>query len=946
MEVIDDMTEISIGRALGNGEFTIDVDTLTKHAIVLGATGSGKTVLCKAIVEELALAGYPIVAIDPKGDISTLAIASEDFEFRPWSDVEAEELGEDPEKYSKKLKEKYLAEIKRWNIPKEKISRYVNDVRVIIYTPRSNYGVPLSIKPNLDPLPNFNNLIKENPSIAYDVIDSTVSLLIRLAGYSEKNTQEHALLSKIVECHWINGESIDLETLVEEVINPPFSKIGSLSIDAFLPERSRLKLARNLNVLLSHPAYKVWLEGEPIDFDKYFYAKGQISVIDLRFMTTMDEKQFFVGALLNELYRWLLRKGGVSSLRFLLYFDELVGFAPPISKPPSKTTLLLLVKQGRAFGLGCLLATQNPSDVDYKLLSNANHRFIGRLSTRQDVDKVRKGLELTIDAVGTIMRLKPRTFLYHNYEVGRSEIIEVRWLMTYHRGPLRPEEIRKIMEKYAPSKQEALKDRGSSGKVFEMKRDENKESVLILEESTEGEKKSHYEEEENIVEVTSKEQILAFKPRISPKELIKRLEQLNLKILNIQINTFKSPVYEVKYQVSLSLGSKSVEHRGTVSLLYDKGSFRRLHYDMDVVDLNELTILNEYPTREVNSLEDTKALVDMLKSKFKIRAFYSPVLRTVVFSRKELENLKERAREHIINMMNKEIENVDLEAKIRREEILHELPIIEAELKLKESDYKLVRARAEEISRLKEELKRRRIRLGTLTNEYRRIQKEQRALEAEIAKLKSKIKLMKEELEALESISREKIEFIKRKYRAMLNNAIVELTISPELRVRKKGYVIKMQYVIVLDVNGIEKEVLFDPYSNMLVLGRCEVCGREVSISLIGLEQSKKLPICSVCGAVLCSHHMLSCSVCEAILCPKHAKKCDECGVILCPRHTNHCYICGKSLCPEHTITCAVCGRKVCKEHAVLCVNKPVYVCTNCVVYKRKFFKKVPYCPI
>ena len=354
---------ITVGRCADGQPFSLDIDSLRKHVVVLGATGSGKTTLCKAIVEELALKGYPVLAIDPKGDIGALAIASSELYFRPWSDLEAEERGLDPEEYAEQLRRKYMEELSKWGVTPEKVKEYVENVKVTIYTPRSNAGIPLSIKPSLEPIPNVRKLLEEDPSVVYDAIDSIVSLLLRLAGYSEKSHQEQALVSQLIEYHWREGESLTLEDLISEIVNPPFRTIGSLRVDDFIPRKARLKLARALNVLLSHPSYRTWMEGETLDFDACFNRKGMISVIDLRFMTTLEERRFFIGALLQELYRWLLRRGGTSGLRFVLYFDELVGFIPPVGRPPSKTALLLLVKQGRAFGLGCILATQNPADI-------------------------------------------------------------------------------------------------------------------------------------------------------------------------------------------------------------------------------------------------------------------------------------------------------------------------------------------------------------------------------------------------------------------------------------------------------------------------------------------------------------------------------------------------------------------------------------------------------
>lgn len=448
--LVDESQELDIGRGTGGKGFDIDSAVLTKHAIVLGATGSGKTVFCKAIIEEAALRGIPVLAIDPKGDISALAIASKDFQFRPYSDVEADTLKRPREEYAKELQDLYAEKTKEEGITPEKVAKFADSVDVRIFTPKSSAGIPVSISPKLDAPPQFSEWVEEQPSTVSDLLDLSVNSLLNIVrpGRSgDEDQQAVSFLSSILEDQWKKGNEVNLSSLIDMVLRPPFEKVGNLPLDQILPRKERVKLAADLNLFNSHPRLRAWAQGEPLDFDRLFQvgSKTPVNVIDLRGIQSQEERFFFVEMLLQQLYNWIMKQQGVQTLRFLLYFDEVVGFCPPVREPPSKKSLMLLIKQARAFGLGIILATQNPIDIDYKVISNANVRLIGRLATEKDVQRVKAGLELPEDSALTIQSLEKGQFLCQIFNPRSSAIVSPRWLMTYHRGPLKDEEISSLM---------------------------------------------------------------------------------------------------------------------------------------------------------------------------------------------------------------------------------------------------------------------------------------------------------------------------------------------------------------------------------------------------------------------------------------------------------------------------------------------------------------------
>lgn len=436
--------ELVLGMS-GTVPYSVDRAALTKHVMVFGATGAGKTVLCKSIVEELSLGGIPILALDPKGDIGNLAIKSESFEFRPYSDHEAEARKIPPELYADQLKELYSRQLAAFSVSSARVKRFVSEVPVRIYTPRNGAGIPISLSPRLDSPRGFGEMLRTDPTLANEILELTSTILLKLVGYTENDRVQISLVSEILNTYWSEKKPVTLELLVDSVVEPPFRRLGRIPVSEVLGRREKLEFNSRMNLLLTDPAKRSWFIGEEIDYDRWFKSQRPgINVIDLRGMTSEVEKQVFVEYLLEKLFLWLIRQEGVQALRYLLYFDEIYGFCPPVSAPASKRILLRLIKQARAYGLGLLLATQNPSDVDYKVISNANLRCIGRLSTKQDIEHVRTGLDLTPETFGRIASLTPGEFLVQQFDRQEMRVVRPRWLMSYHRGPLDLEEIRSI----------------------------------------------------------------------------------------------------------------------------------------------------------------------------------------------------------------------------------------------------------------------------------------------------------------------------------------------------------------------------------------------------------------------------------------------------------------------------------------------------------------------
>jgi hypothetical protein len=449
-----------------------DSKDLVTHGVVVGMTGSGKTGLCLSILEEAAMDGVPIIAIDPKGDIGNALLTFPNLapeEFQPWINPDdARRNSSSVQDYAAAQAKLWRKGLQDWHQGPERIQALRNAVDMAIYTPGSTAGLPVSILSSLDcpPAP-----ILEDREAFADRVESTASSLLGLMGVNADPVQspEHILLSNILSHCWTKGQNLTLEHLVHHLQQPPMAKIGVVDVETFLPEAKRGAVAMKLNNLIASPSFGTWLEGEPLNIQRMFYtAEGRprLTIFNIAHLND-GERMFFVSMLLNQLLGWMRAQQGTTSLRALFYMDEIFGYLPPSAMPPSKKPMLILLKQARAFGLGLLLATQNPVDLDYKALSNIGTWWLGRLQTERDKARVLDGLEGAAVRGGGFDRRKldtmisslgNRVFLMNNVHEDGPVIMHVRWLMSYLTGPLAADQIRRLMSEgkssSAPAPQE------------------------------------------------------------------------------------------------------------------------------------------------------------------------------------------------------------------------------------------------------------------------------------------------------------------------------------------------------------------------------------------------------------------------------------------------------------------------------------------------------------
>ncbi|MFT4311453.1 MAG: ATP-binding protein [Candidatus Woesearchaeota archaeon] len=401
-------------------DINYDFKYLTRHVAVLGTTGSGKTVMCKVLIEEALNKGVPVIAIDPKGDIGGLGITDENFDFRPFISSKTT---------AKKVAKDYF---------KHHYKNSLNEYKTQIFTPKSKVGIPVSLLPDLSRPKVFD---KDDHNFVSGFVTPLAESITSLSSITSNKDKVETVISQILIDKWSKGEDVSISSLIELVIDPPFDKVGSLDLEDFLKEKDRKKAAASINLLLSSPAKKVWKDGVTLDMSKLL-SKGSLNIFDLRY-TSAEEKQFVVETVMSELYKYLLEKGGNEKLKYILYIDELAGLLPPApANPPSKKLLELLIRQARAFGLGIVVATQNPGDIDYKILGNIGTRFVGKLRTANDLEKVAGAMDMSVsDLKADMSSVKTGEFFFNNSVSNTNFMMKARWLYSYHSGPLSEKQI-------------------------------------------------------------------------------------------------------------------------------------------------------------------------------------------------------------------------------------------------------------------------------------------------------------------------------------------------------------------------------------------------------------------------------------------------------------------------------------------------------------------------
>ena len=438
-----------------------DSKDLVTHAVCVGMTGSGKTGLCISLIEEAAIDGVPSILIDPKGDLANLLLTFPNLsgqDFLPWINLDdAEQKGMTPADYANKQAETWKNGLASWGEGGARIQRLRDAVDIVIYTPGSNAGFPVSILKSFAVPPAA---ILQDEDLFRERIGTTVTSLLGLIGIEADPVQsrEHILLSTIFESAWRQGQDLDLAGIIQQVQKPPISKIGVLDLESFYSSKDRFSLVIALNNLLASPGFNAWLQGTPMDIDQILFTpqgKPRIAIFSISHLSD-PERMFFVSLLMNQVLGWMRGQSGTTSLRAIVYMDEIFGFLPPIANPPSKLPMLTLLKQARAFGVGMVLATQNPVDLDYKALGNAGTWFIGRLQTERDKGRLLDGLDSAAASSGAqfnrsqiesvLSSLGSRVFLMNNTHEDAPEIFQSRWALSYLRGPLTRDQIKILMD--------------------------------------------------------------------------------------------------------------------------------------------------------------------------------------------------------------------------------------------------------------------------------------------------------------------------------------------------------------------------------------------------------------------------------------------------------------------------------------------------------------------
>lgn len=443
-----------------------DPADLVTHGIITGMTGSGKTGLGVGILEEAAIEGIPAIIIDPKGDLTNLLLHFPDLlpaDFEPWVDPDtARREGKTIAQKAEETAAQWSKGLADWGLGREQILALKDAVNFGVYTPGSSAGTPVNILSSFA-APGLS--WEDNREILREKISTIVTALLGLIGLTDIDplrSREHILLSNILENAWSKDQSLNLTELILQTQKPPFEQLGAFPVNSFFPEKERFELAMLLNNFLASPSFEVWREGQSLDPDALLYTpsgKPRHSIFYLAHLSE-SERMFFVTLLFASIESWMRAQRGTTNLRALVYFDEILGYLPPVANPPSRVVMLRMLKQARAFGVGLLLATQNPVDVDYKGLSNAGTWMIGRLQTDQDKQRLLDGLDSAgggldrreIDTL--ISRLGKRTFLLHNVHAKKPQIFQTRWVMNYLAGPLTRSQI-PILMKLLPTAPEA-----------------------------------------------------------------------------------------------------------------------------------------------------------------------------------------------------------------------------------------------------------------------------------------------------------------------------------------------------------------------------------------------------------------------------------------------------------------------------------------------------------
>ena len=761
-------------------EILYDARNLTTHAICLGMTGSGKTGLCIGLLEEAALDNVPAIIIDPKGDITNLLLTFPNLlpaDFKPWvnlDDANSKKMSID--EYSTQIAEKWKNGLADWGQTPKRIALLKESVDFSIYTPGSDAGTGVSILSALNP-PNLS--WESEAELLRDQIGGIVRALLNLIKMDDNPlNREYILLSGIIEFYWREKSKVDLPLLINAIQKPPFTKMGVFEIESFFPAKERLKFALALNGLLASPDFQTWLDGDPLDISSLLYTssgKPKHSIIYLAHLSD-SERMFFTTLLLEQIVTWTRQQSGTTSLRALLYFDEVFGFLPPVAEPPSKKPILTLLKQARAYGLGLVLTTQNPMDIDYKAMSNAGTWFIGRLQTENDKKRLLDGLEtISSNTAGNFNRAKinniissldSRVFLLHNVHSNDTVVFKTRWVMSYLRGPLTRDQIRVLVNNKKTSQIEK----------------HNKPSVTAQTQQISSALKTNFSKVQP--QLASKLKQVFLPVEISPG---KALQQINTTTSKEKLSLVYEPVLIALAKVSLLSRKMNYTSQKTLSFLIKPDSADILldwkNYQISPIDPEELSASREPESYfSGNFPEDwaNRASMRSIIKDFKDFLYYNTIQSIPVNNTLKLyAKPDESAEQFQVRYSTKIKEQRDAEVNKLKEQVQKKLQRLTT--KLKKEERELEEDQNDFKSRKSEELLSAgesiigllgifgRRRSSALSSATRKRRMTRRAKE-DIEESKDEIKRLETEIQRLEDNTREKAEAIVEKWEAIANN--------------------------------------------------------------------------------------------------------------------------------------------------------------------------------
>lgn len=846
-----------VGQDIEGTRFEIDPGALTKHAIILGATGSGKTVLAKVLVEEAAIRGIPTFAIDPKGDIGNLAFRSAVFDFSRWSGKEADAQKVDRTAHAEILRKHYAEKAAEFGVAQESAEK-LQRITVRIFTPKSSAGLGVGISPDLSAPEDFNKLLAEDLTSAADLLDLTSFNLLRLAGYREDDRKEITFVSAILENAWKAGRSLAVSDLIRSIESPPFRSIGSLPVSKVVSDKERKDLATRINLLISDPKLRSWSSAESIDFSELF-ASPSVNVLDLRNIQSEQEKQLFVEMMLQRLFQWLIKQGSAQTLRYLLYFDEIAGYCPPVREPPSKKLLLLLIKQARAFGLGMILASQNAVDLDYKVISNANVRFIGRLGAQRDIQRVSAGLELDSLAEGEISRLGPGEFYCNIFDPKFKSVIRSRWTLSYHRGPLENSEIVELMGPMKVSEQPRQQVMQKAPELTEA----DHEVVALESAGTE-----HVAPE---ISRDRDETFLLLEKRFEPSALASFIRLgsnlKSIKVVAVEQEERYHPVFEI---------AAAVQEKGYAKQSLEKAAELAAFEDslVEIPRPHSIVASRNIP-------EELRA--DAGRWKGELQKKVDELERDLLLKYDIL--IEEKRKENILNRSARpraKIADIDASLATARKVI--------------DADRDAVKEYEKLYKDLKKESKKKKSLKSRLISTENRIDTKKQKILTTLRKI-DQLRANREELEkTLTEIEEDE----ERKFHEALGS------IKSATQFGTIGWLVEVVYRARIVINNGKEhygDVQWSSHTGAGTWGRCSAC-------------SVPLPegwACS-CGNLLCNAHLAYCKICLEPACLEHRALCHICNSTFCAMHSIMCEICRRPACSGHSGTCTVCNRKVCSD--------------------------------